>query len=144
MLLKHVLATTALTALVSLSACSSEDAANTDEVPSSPSAETTEGDSNQKGIAKAESGRATATMDLRTVAGQVESDMWTGDGYSTNSKDMSRSIESATISKNARVRSYGLSDESFQLCLVNDPDGVWAYYDSTDGIIETGEGDRCS
>ncbi len=80
---------------------------------------------------------------MRTVAGQVEADMWNGDGYSTNAEDMRQSVDSATISKNARVRSFGIDEESFQLCLVNDTDGVWAYLDSTDNIIETGEGESC-
>ena len=141
-MMKHVLTGAALAALVSLSACTTEatDPAQSD-TTDAPEAADKDGD--QKAIKVPTSGRAAAAVDMRTVAGQVEADMWNGDGYSTNAEDMRQSVDSATISKNARVRSFGIDEECFQLCLVNDTDGVWAYLDSTDNIIETGEGESC-
>ncbi|WP_341242898.1 hypothetical protein [uncultured Nocardioides sp.] len=141
-MMKHVLTGSALAALVSLSACSTgaTDPAPTD---TTDAAEAADKDGDQKAIEVATSGRAAAAADMRTVAGQVEADMWNGDGYSTNAEDMRQSIDSAAIDEDARVRSFDIDDESFQLCLVNDTDGVWAYLDSTDDVIETGEGESC-
>ncbi len=140
---KQLLTATALAALISLGACSGDDAdtARPTDPTESATDEATQAD--QKGITEVTGGRPGAAVDIRRVANQVEADMWTGDAYSTDAEDMGRSIESASIDENSRVRSYGLSEESFQLCLVNDSDGVWAYIDSTDNIIETGEGDSC-
>lgn len=141
-MVKHPLAATAVAALFALGACSAGDA-DSDRPRVPESATDTHAGDDQEGITAVTGGRSRAAVDLRTVAERVEADMRTGDGYSTDAKDMARAIESATIDEDARVRSYGLSEESFQLCLVNEADGAWAYLDSTDDIIETGEGDSC-
>lgn len=117
-------ATAALAALAVLSACSTTD-------------------KNASAFVPGADDLATATDDIEAVAAQVEANLRTRDGYSTNRQKMRRTINTVNLSDGATITGYTVRPDAFTLCLTNDWYDIWATYDSATAETKSGPGERC-